>query len=244
MENHGFPAQVRGDVWSGLKAPFDWLSSELSKTRVMDISRIHPANSKSDERLAEAESGYLSHSSAIPWNGACRPVYEGFQFNQLLRACAGLSVPDGIFLLYTSRMLATWERRRYHGRTFVAEFPWAVISTTGLVEAPAKPKRFYFAAMAAHRARSSGFSVDEHAEQAVAEDMKDEVLSFNDERLTSVACGVTLSAILFLLHLEPFCENPTCVHFNPHTQEELLKSHLSPRLCEKHERLPKKGQTG
>ena len=47
-----------------------------------------------------------------------------------------------IFL--TNRLFATWDEheRRYHARVSLYGFP-SIISTTGVVEAPARPRQYY-----------------------------------------------------------------------------------------------------
>src|SRR3990167_2056798 len=47
-------------------------------------------------------------------------------------------------IVFTNQLIATWEEddSRYHARSSVYGFP-SIISTAGIVEAPAKPREFY-----------------------------------------------------------------------------------------------------
>ena len=157
-------------------------------------------------------------------------VYEGFG---LARLYLGL-LKGG--LVVTSRMVATWnpEDRRYHGRTIVCHYPLVVVSTTGLVEAPAKPREYYIKLFAHGRARGMGLQVPEGTEEELSKEFAGRFLDYDDERLTEVAKGYALQGTFYLLGLEPFCPDPACRLYNAHTQEELLGAQLGGGLCERH----------
>jgi len=132
-----------------------------------------------------------------------------------------------IHLVFTRRFFGTWDEkdRRYHARVSVYSFP-SLISTTGIVEAMAKPREFYC-------------SKREHIDpMELKEQFKEKFVDYNDERLTEIMKGYTMQAVFYHLTLEPFCSNDRCRLFNAHWQEEVMKAQLGePEFCTHHERM-------
>ncbi len=75
-------------------------------------------------------------------------LYDGFQLPKIFYEL--VTRPERrlefVHIVFTNRLLATWDDndRRYHLRTSVYGIP-SLISTTGLIEAPAKPREYYLA---------------------------------------------------------------------------------------------------
>jgi hypothetical protein len=73
-------------------------------------------------------------------------VYDGFAVQSLLATLFDRTELNRhrLPLIFTNQLLATFDEsdRRYHLRTVLLGYP-AIVSTTGLVEAPAKPREFY-----------------------------------------------------------------------------------------------------
>ncbi|GAI05927.1 unnamed protein product [marine sediment metagenome] len=73
-------------------------------------------------------------------------LYDGFHLLRIF--CEIMSreecSPEFVHIFFTNRLFATWDDsdKRYHLRTSVYGIP-SIISTTGLVEAPAKPREYY-----------------------------------------------------------------------------------------------------
>jgi hypothetical protein len=159
-----------------------------------------------------------------------RPVgilYDGYN---LCCACAKMMAPvealeDGWAVIVTDQLFGTYEQgaSRYHARVSVYGFP-TLVSTTGLVEAPARPRACYLEKglgkdAAALEARSSGA-----------------FLLRGDERTTEVLKSYMAQALMYWLIGEPFCAESGCRLYNAHWQEELLGEWLDGvrDMCDRH----------
>lgn len=164
-------------------------------------------------------------------------TYDGFQlqkvFSELIpqeeRACMFLHI------FFTNRLFATWEEsnQRYHLRTSVYAFP-SVISTTGLVEAPAKPREYYLLKQQYERL---GNELTE-----LKASFKGRFIDYEDERLTKVMKGYAMQAVFYSLIGDPFCEDKGCRLYNAHWQEELIFAQLGSEyeFCERHRKFLEK----
>ncbi|HIE51568.1 MAG TPA: hypothetical protein EYP85_07385 [Armatimonadetes bacterium] len=135
-----------------------------------------------------------------------------------------------VHLIFTAQLLGTYDEddRRYHARVIVAGVPH-LISTTGLVEAPAKPREYY---LLRQYAGLEGTEVGE-------EKWGHFCLLPDDPRTTEALKGYVLQAAFYQLAGEAFCGDKHCRLYNAHWQEELLRAQFtSPgELCARHERL-------
>ena len=208
------------------------LAERIANLKVRDVNRpFAPPNAIYGE--IEFERRRLAGGDRGPFG----ILYDGFLFQALLRDLlpreeAGLA---HLHISFTNRTLGTWQEDdlRYHLRTILLGQP-ALISTSGLVEAPAKPREFYAAQQAI------GCAAREELTQALLkEQFKGRFLAHDDPRLTEVAKGFVMQAIFYQWAGEGFCPDRDCRLFNAHWQEELLHSQLeSPReFCPRHEEL-------
>jgi len=116
---------------------------------------------------------------------------------------------------------------RYHGRAVICSNP-SIISTSGIVEAPAKPRQYYFDAM---KAKSQGDDLE-----SVKKKYENKFLEYHDKRTSKIIEGYMLQAVFYYLTGDPFCENLDCRLNNAHWQKDLLYSQLEfGKLCEKHQ---------
>ena len=73
-------------------------------------------------------------------------LYDGFHLQRIFAELITREerILGFVHIFFTNRLFATWEEGngRYHARTSVYGIP-SVISTTGLVEAPARPRQYY-----------------------------------------------------------------------------------------------------
>lgn len=158
------------------------------------------------------------------------PLYDGFVLQRLLAESIPDAERDHLHIIFTSLLTCTFSEDdwRYHGRTVVCGTP-PIISTTGIVEAPAKPREFYLAQygladVGSIKKRFAGRFID-----------------YGDSRITAAAAGYALQAIFFFVtDGEPFCENKDCRLFNAHWQEELIHMLEKQRLCSKHQDMANK----
>ncbi len=159
-------------------------------------------------------------------------LYDGFHLQELMRSLLppkerSLRV---MHVPFTHRLLATFDPddRTYHARVIVCGYP-TVISTSGVVEGPAKPREFYVA-----KRGYSALGITPPTE-ALKEEMRGRFIDYDDERLTDVLKGYVLQAFFYHAAGDPFCGNPDCRLFNAHWQEEMMRAQLSSGgLCEKH----------
>ncbi len=160
-------------------------------------------------------------------------LYDGFK----LRAILSKLIPeeesdlDHSHIIFTNQLFGTWDEGdlRYHARVSVYGFP-SIISTTGIVEAPAKPKQFYLK-------RRMGFNIIK-----LKEEISGRFIDYDDYRITEVMKGYVLQAIFFQGTGDPFCQDKDCRLYNAHWQEELLQAQLGSSdrnhlgLCPEHQK--------
>jgi len=161
-------------------------------------------------------------------------LYDGFQLQRVFlgliareERCLGV-----VHILFTNRLFATWEEsdRRYHARTSVYGVP-SVISTTGLVEAPAKPREYYLL--------KQQYEVLGRDLLELKESLKASFIDYDDERLTEVIKGYAMQAVFYHLVGDPFCEDKGCRLYNAHWQEELIFAQLESgyEFCGRHAKI-------
>lgn len=166
-------------------------------------------------------------------------LYDGFHLVRVF----GEIIPSGecsrelSYIIFTNRLFATWDEQnqRYHLRTSIYAIP-SIISTTGLIEAPARPREYYLLKQQCERL---GKDLAE-----LKDKFRDSFLDYGDERLTEVVKGYAMQAVFYSLTGEPFCEDRGCRLYNAHWQEELIFAQLKSgyEFCPRHAELLKKDQ--
>jgi hypothetical protein len=160
-------------------------------------------------------------------------LYDGFEIQKILQD----SIPekelekDMFHLIITTRLGCTYdyEDYRYHGRAVICSNP-SMISTTGIIEAPAKPREYYFYMQ---QKIAQGLNLNSLREQ-----FKGRFLEYHDKNLSVVIRGYALQAIFYHITLEPFCHFKECILHNSHWQEDLIYSQIEiGKLCEKHQKI-------
>jgi len=157
-------------------------------------------------------------------------MYDGFELQKTLTDLVPsdeLNI-DYFHVFFTNKLTCTYDYNdyRYHGRALIAANP-SIISTTGIIEAPAKPKEYYLDLISNYQ---SGLNVN-----SIKEKYKGEYLEYNDPRLSKIIEGYLLQAIFYYETGEEFCSDKNCRLFNSHWQKDLLQSQIeTPNLCEKH----------
>ena len=157
-------------------------------------------------------------------------LYDGFELQGVF---SGLVPPDELRLdtlsvVFTTRLACTYDcdDLRYHGRAVIAANP-GIISTTGVLEAPAKPREYYVEMMQMAR---MGLN-----EGVLREKYSGTYLEYDDPRMPRVIQGYLLQAAFYHMTGMPFCGDPSCRLFNSHWQADLIRSQIeSGRLCGYH----------
>ena len=136
-----------------------------------------------------------------------------------------------LHIAFTNRLICTYDTTdsRYHGRTVICSNP-AIISTTGMIEAPARPKEYYLEVM---KCKMQGLSIRD-----IKKNYDQKFLGYHDKRLSKIAEGYLLQAVFYYLTGDAFCDNLNCRLNNAHWQKDLLYSQLKiGKLCDKHQAL-------
>jgi len=158
-------------------------------------------------------------------------VYDGFHLQKVFLEL----IPSGersrgfVHIFLTNRLFGTWEEgdKRYHARTSLYGFP-SVISTTGLIEAPAKPREYYLL--------KQQYEMLGRDPLELKDGFKGRFIDYEDERLTEVMKGYIMQAVFYSLTGDPFCEDKGCRLYNAHWQEELIFAQLESgyEFCQRH----------
>ncbi len=168
-------------------------------------------------------------------------LYDGFYLQRLFLELVPKEERrfEFVHIISTNRLLATWDEnnRRYHLRTSVYGIP-SVISTTGLVEAPAKPREYYLL-----KQQYENFGRDL---TGLKDKFKGRFIDYEDKRLTEVMPGYAMQAVFYSLTGEPFCHDKGCRLYNAHWQEELIFAQLESdyEFCPRHTKLLEKIEKG
>jgi hypothetical protein len=163
-------------------------------------------------------------------------MYDGFEIQKVLTEL----IPEEerskeIFhIFFTNKLTCTYDYNdcRYHGRALIGANP-SIISTTGIIEAPAKPREYYLELI-------SNFTQGINLE-VIKQKYKGMYLEYNDTRLSQIIEGYLLQAILYYQTGEAFCDKTECRLFNAHWQKDLIYSQLeNGKLCERHQKILEK----
>jgi len=163
-------------------------------------------------------------------------MYDGFEIQKVLTEL----IPDGetssdlFHIFFTNKLTCTYDCNdyRYHGRALIGANP-SIISTTGIIEAPAKPREYYLDLISNY---TQGINVE-----SIKQKYKGTYLEYNDTRLSKIIEGYILQAIFYFETGDAFCDKTECRLFNSHWQKDLLYSQLEyGKLCETHQQVLKK----
>lgn len=199
--------------------------------RLCEMRVINPMREVSGRRPLKPELDYEMRVLSGETRPSAGVLYDGndlqrAQFSLLPGPERGL---DTIHIWFTERLVATWDEndRRYHARVIVCGWP-AIISTSGMVQAPAREREYYVA-------RRLGVPQSEPASSEEGEYLRRE-----DPRTSEVAKGYAMQAVFYALTGEAFCDDPTCRLFNAHWQKEMLKAQLGGAdYCARHREMLK-----
>ena len=198
----------------------DKIFEKISSTRISDLKKQFKKHIPTQEEIQiEKENQDISDQDTMT-------LYDGFELQNII--AENISIVDNILhIIFTNKLTATFDNDdfRYHARALISSNP-TIISTTGIIEAPAKPKKYYFDLM-------TNFS--EGKIEEIKEKYKGEFLEYHDSRLSDIAEGYVLQAIMYYATGDAFCENKECRLFNAHWQKDLFYSQLeNKKLCDKH----------
>lgn len=159
------------------------------------------------------------------------PLYDGFELQRIFAETIPAREADHMHMIITDLLTCTFSEDdwRYHGRAVVCGTP-SIISTKGIVEAPAKPKEFYLAQL--------GGMIDA---RNLKKQFAGRFIDYGDDRITAAAALYVLQALFFFIaDGEPFCKNKSCILYNAHWQEELIRLVEKEALCTRHKQMANK----
>ncbi len=142
--------------------------------------------------------------------------------------------PDHLHIVFLTHCIArqSTDEAEYRLRIQQQGVP-LLISTTGFVEALELPREYIF-----RRAQLEALGAEDQIEE-LEDDLAARILTYVDPRVTEVAKGYALQAVLGHFLGEAGCESPDCRMFKARTHEELTRAQFSAGtgLCERHARL-------
>jgi len=203
------------------------IAQELAACRIFDTRVPFQRHDPTTEEIRfEVESFANSKETNII-------LYDGFEFHKVITDIipeeeSGL---DKFHLVCTNKLTCTFDLGdyRYHGRAVICSNP-SIISTTGMIEAPAKPREFYLSLLSNI---TQGLNID-----MIENQFKGRYLEYHDPKIGDIIKGYTLQALFYYLTGELFCESKECRLFNAHWQADLLHSQIeSGKLCDKHQQV-------
>ena len=213
--------EIRNNIFENLNQK---TVKNIASSRIFNLKKIFKKHIPSiEEILIESENKDMSNREEMI-------LYDGIELNKIIAE----SIPseeknqDVLNIIFTNKLTCTFDENdfRYHARAWVGSNP-IIISTTGTIEAPAKPKQYYLDLM-------TNFSKEEIEE--IKKKYKGQFLEYGDFRMPGIIEGYVLQAIFYYETGDAFCDNKQCRLFNAHWQKDLFISQIdNKKMCKKHE---------
>jgi len=218
--------EVRKNFFTHFKSDRS-VAYKLASSRVFDPLAPFEAHIPTEEEVDFEEKSFENNSDSNII------LYDGFEIQNIIKNIIPEeeSFHDTFHLVFTTRLGCTYdcEDYRYHGRAVICANP-SIISTTGIIEAPAKPRAYY---LIMQHSMSQGLNLDSLKDQ-----FRGKFLEYHDTKLDKVIQGYALQAIFYHLTAEPFCDSKDCMLYNAHWQEDLIHAQIVlGKLCEYHQRI-------
>jgi len=202
------------------------ISTKIAGCRIFNLKKPFEKHDPSKEDMQiEKENKDMSEREEMT-------LYDGFEFHKTITELIPINENnrDTLHIIFTNKLTCTFDENdfRYHARALIGSNP-TIISTTGMIEAPAKPKQYYLDLM-------TNFS-QERIED-IKKKYKGEFLEYHDSRISEITEGYLLQAIIYYETGEAFCGHKDCRLFNAHWQKDLFFSQLENRkFCKKHQKI-------
>ncbi|MDP3732467.1 MAG: hypothetical protein Q8R31_05575 [Candidatus Omnitrophota bacterium] len=138
-------------------------------------------------------------------------------------------------IILTNRLFATLDvDKRPHIRAAIFSYP-CIISASGIVEGPAKPKEYYL-----YKQKYTQLGIWDIEEAKIKKKFKGRFIDYADKRMNEVLKGYVAQALFFYITGEPFCPDKSCRLYNAHWQEELIYAQIkSGEFCAAHKKILK-----
>lgn len=196
---------------------------KIASTRIFDLKKPFKVHMPSREEIQmEIQNKDTSNTEEMI-------LYDGFELQNIISKYTPY-IENTLHIILTNKITATfdYEDFRYHARALISSNP-TIISTTGIIEAPAKPKQYYLDLM-------TNFS--ENKIEEIKEKYKGEYLEYHDLRLHEILIGYILQATIYYKTGRAFCDKKECRLFNAHWQKDLLYSQIeNAKVCKHHQEI-------
>ncbi len=204
------------------------LAKNLASCKIVNTKKPFEFHSPSREEIEFEKESFVDSSKIKNII-----MYDGFEFQKNISNLISEdeNTTDYFHIVFTNRLTCTYDFNdyRYHGRAVICSNP-SIISTTGIIEAPAKPREYYMELISN---MAQGLNVD-----SLKKKYQGRYLEYHDERISTVVEGYVMQALFYYLTGEAFCEQENCRLFNPHWQKDLLRSQIEiGKLCERHQKI-------
>ena len=204
------------------------LARRLAAAKVRSFDGPAPAG----QRVLKGEVGYELRRLRNRGSDVYGILYDAWLFSEAVRGLipAAEARLENVHVIFTNQLIGTWDLadRRYHARTVVCGAP-SLLSTSGMVEAPARAPGYYLA-----RRSSEALGLQEEEKMELARSYAGDCLSLDDPRLSDAAQGLVMQAVAYRLTGEPFCEDRDCRLFNAHWQSDLIRTQTGGAYCPRH----------
>jgi len=207
----------------------DKIFEKIASTRIFDLKKpFKKYNPSINDIQAENEHYDITNDKELI-------LYDGFEIHKIISSVIPKDENElnTLHIIFTNKLTCTFDENdfRYHARAIINSNP-AIISTSGIIEAPAKPKQYYFESM-------TDFNKEKVNE--IKKKYKGEFLEYHDSRLSQVIEGYLLQAIMYFETGDIFCDQKECRLYNAHWQKDLLHYQIKKQIfCEKHREIIKK----
>ena len=229
IETFEVEIQIRENIFKKLdKKTYE----KIASTRIFNLKKPFQKHIPSiEDILIESESRDMSNKEEMT-------LYDGIELNKIITELIPKreNTQNTLNIIFTNKLTCTFDENdfRYHARAWVGSNP-TIISTTGIIEAPAKPKQYYMDLM-------TNFTKESIKE--VKKKYKGEFLEYKDIRLPEIIEGYLLQTIFYYETGDAFCDNNQCRLFNAHWQKDLFNTQIeNKKMCEKHENILTKMKT-
>lgn len=186
------------------------------------ISNLNVQETSFEPLSAEIE--YEKRKIEEPNHKSFGILYQGFKLQRVLAELIPKEEKDlkHLHIIFTNQLFGTWSQSdgRYHARVSIYGLP-AIISTTGLVEAPAKPKEYYLLKREYHT-----LGMSENVISGLKKKFQGRFIDYDDPRTTEVMKGYSMQALFYYLVGDPFCRDRNCRLYNAHWQEDVIHAQL------------------
>jgi hypothetical protein len=214
--------QIKDDVvTTALEKASDAEKDKLVDTLAQTLAAARVRNITAQEETGPVAYGEVEYEKRRLLDSTIKALGILYDAPKLATICADMLgekqlTVENVHVIFTNQLFGTWDEndKRYHARVAVFGYP-SLISTTGVVEAPARPREFYLK-------RQLGADPIQ-----LKEEFRGKFIDYDDPRLTSVMKGYVAQALFYHMTGEPFCQDQTCRLYNAHWQEELIQAQLT-----------------